>query len=185
MSCKIKKRSKTASGDWLCLEKIEYLDASGKNRDWESVMRVNGRGAVAILAILKPSERIILVRQFRPPANGYVIEFPAGLVDAGESPEEAAVRELREETGYNSVVIDVMPPMFSSPGFSGETLSLVRVEVDENAPENQNLITEFDESEDIETFPVKSSELSQFLKERELLGDLMDSKVLIYMLGMC
>jgi 8-oxo-dGTP pyrophosphatase MutT (NUDIX family) len=42
----------------------------------------------------------VLEKQYRPPLGKMVIEVPAGLVDAGESPEEAAVRELREETGY-------------------------------------------------------------------------------------
>jgi len=183
MSYEIKKRTKTASGNWLYLENLEYSDSSGKIQNWESVMRVNGRGAVAIVATLKPSESILLVRQFRPPANGYVIEFPAGLIDDGETPEITAVRELREETGYHSCVVEVMSSMFSSPGLSGETVTFVIVDVDENAPENQNLITDFDDSEDIETFIVKRNKLSEFLKEREAVGDLMDSKVVSYMLG--
>jgi len=70
----------------------------GKTRVWESVERVGGRGAAAMLAILRPSNRIVLVRQFRPPAGRFVIEIPAGLVDEGESVEETAMRELREET---------------------------------------------------------------------------------------
>lgn len=47
---------------------------------------------------------IVLQKQYRPPLGKRVIEFPAGLVDKGETPEETAVRELREETGYIGVV---------------------------------------------------------------------------------
>ena len=183
MSAKIEKRDTFAAGKWLCLENIDYIDAFGVKRTWESVMRLKGTGAVAIIATLQPSNRIIMIRQFRPPADGYVIEFPAGLIDEGESFEECAVRELREETGYHCSVVKTLPPMFSSPGLSGETLAFVIVDVDENASENHNLITDFDESEDIETFLVKPEELTNFIKERESAGDLLDSKVVSYALG--
>lgn len=43
---------------------------------------------------------IVLQKQFRPPANQIMIEVPAGLVDEGETAEQSAVRELKEETGY-------------------------------------------------------------------------------------
>ena len=182
MSCKIERKERIASGEWLCLEKIYYTDSSGISRDWESVKRRQGRGAVAVIATMKPSGRLLLIRQFRPPANGYAIEFPAGLIDEGESPEECAVRELREETGYLCRVVKVLPPMFSSPGLSGETLTFVIAEVDESSLENQNPVTDFDDSEDIETFAVKLDEFADFLAERQTKGDLMDSKVLTYSL---
>lgn len=63
--------------------------------------------AIQILAILeKPSgPEVLLEKQFRPPTGKIVVEFPAGMVDEGETPEQAAVRELREETGYVGEVI--------------------------------------------------------------------------------
>ena len=55
----------------------------------------------------------MLQKQFRPPVNKVVIEVPAGLVDEGESPEESAIRELREETGYIGIAAEVSPIMFN------------------------------------------------------------------------
>lgn len=56
---------------------------------------------------------VLLQKQFRPPLDKIVIEVPAGLIDAGETAEEAAVRELKEETGYVGTVSETSPVMFN------------------------------------------------------------------------
>jgi 8-oxo-dGTP pyrophosphatase MutT (NUDIX family) len=56
---------------------------------------------------------VVLQKQYRPPLDKIVIELPAGLVDEGETAEEAAVRELREETGYVAEVLETSPVMFN------------------------------------------------------------------------
>lgn len=61
---------------------------------------------------------ILLQKQFRPPLNKVVIEVPAGLIDAGETAEEAAIRELKEETGYIGTVIETSPVMFNGTSSS-------------------------------------------------------------------
>ena len=51
----------------------------------------------------------MIIVQYRPPVEAFCVEFPAGLIDEGESPEQAAVRELREETGYSGKVCKFIP----------------------------------------------------------------------------
>lgn len=56
---------------------------------------------------------IVLQKQYRPPIDKIVIEVPAGLIDEGETAEQAAVRELKEETGYVGQVTEITPLMFN------------------------------------------------------------------------
>lgn len=64
-----------------------------------------------MLSYLGPE--LVLQKQYRPPIDKVVIEVPAGLIDEGETAEQAAVRELKEETGYVGQVTEVTPLMFN------------------------------------------------------------------------
>ena len=55
----------------------------------------------------------MIIVQYRPPVEAFCVEFPAGLIDEGESPEQAAVRELKEETGYSGKVCRVLSAFLS------------------------------------------------------------------------
>jgi ADP-ribose pyrophosphatase len=70
---------------------------------------------VGILAITT-DHRILAVRQYRPAVERFTIEFPAGLVDAGETPLETARRELLEETGYEVSGIELLGEMLTDTG---------------------------------------------------------------------
>lgn len=93
-----------------------------------------------------------MVEQFRPPV-GFTVEFPAGLIDKDETPEQAALRELREETGYVGEACKTVPqvsrPVCMSPGLTNETVHIVVVTVDLDNPYNQNPKPELDDGEHI------------------------------------
>ena len=169
-----------ASTRWLRLCTLEWRDEQGRERQWDCVERATrGAGAVAdgvcIFARLLGGQggaRTVLVRQYRPPLRAFTIELPAGLVDAGETAEEAAVRELREETGYvASRVTSVSPPLNLSPGLTNEVACLVEVEVRLDAPENAEVVQDLDEGEAIETVEVELRGLGEWLRARAEEGD--------------
>ncbi|MDD5698696.1 MAG: NUDIX hydrolase [Victivallaceae bacterium] len=167
-------------GKWLSISELKWQDSQGRGRVWESCDRVAAGGAVMIIAVIKPGDELILVKQFRPPAAKFVIEFPAGLIDRDESVAVTAARELYEETGYHGEIVNISAPVYSSPGMSGETLTLVTMEVDAECfsagpPESFQ-----EDSEDIETFLVKRAELKTFLKAQAEAGHGIDTKLWTY-----
>jgi 8-oxo-dGTP pyrophosphatase MutT (NUDIX family) len=119
--------------------------------------------AVEICATVQKGEEkfIIVVAQYRPPLDAICLEFPAGLVDAGEDYGRAAIRELHEETGYvadaNSIV-SVSPPLSTEPGLTDSCCVLVRLRIDGNMPENQYPKQKLDDGEDIEVLLIPVSD---------------------------
>ena len=104
----------------------KYLVAKRRGT-WEFVSRAGGIRAAVILAI--DAGDVILVEQYRVPLGRACLELPAGLVgdvEAGESVEESARRELEEETGYRAERIEELGDFYSSPGMASESFTLVR-----------------------------------------------------------
>lgn len=175
--------NRLAEGRFISLRVLDWIAHDGVERTWETAERVNFHGAVLVVARLVPSDRIILIRQYRPPARRHLYEFPAGLINAGERPEAAAARELREETGYAATRLTLWPPAYTTPGMSDESVYMVEAEIDETAPENVSPRTKFDDSEMIETLLVESERLPAFMREVAERGDALDAKLTAYILG--
>ncbi len=78
----------------------------------------------AVMMPVDDRERVLLVKQFRLPAARELWELPAGRLDPGESPLEAAKRELREETGYAAKKWVKLASFWSTPGYVDEKMNL-------------------------------------------------------------
>ncbi|MBA3659844.1 MAG: NUDIX hydrolase [Gemmatimonadales bacterium] len=85
-------------------------------------------GASAVVPFLgdprSPNPEILLIRQFRHAADRFIWEIPAGRIDAGESPEVCARRELEEETGMAAEVLEPLTSIYTTPGFTDEVIHL-------------------------------------------------------------
>ncbi|EKD14276.1 hypothetical protein MBM_07506 [Drepanopeziza brunnea f. sp. 'multigermtubi' MB_m1] len=176
-----------------------YTDPLGKTRTWEHAERptrpqgsdIDAVGIVAVLETESGSDfeggadiyasesgpELLLQKQYRPPVNKVCIEVPAGLVDAGETAEQAAVRELKEETGYVGVVSESSPVMFNDPGFCNTNLRMVHVTVDMSKPENKKPQPELEGGEFIECFTVPLKKLYAECKNLEGQGFAIDARV--------
>ena len=84
---------------------------------------VQHRGSAVMMAV-DGRDRILLVRQYRLPARQYLWELPAGRVDEGETPLQAAKRELAEETGYRARTWRKLAEFYPSPGFLAEKMTI-------------------------------------------------------------
>lgn len=167
-------------GIFLRAVKLRYAadsDAAGASedagvvREWEAVERINCSGIVAIVPF-KNSGTVIMIRQFRPPINGYVVELPAGLCDIGESFEEAAARELIEETGYSAGSLTYL---MKGPMSSGSSSEILNVYV---ATDLAFIgIGRRDETEKIEVLEVPLAGLGAELTRLENKGNYVDLKI--------
>ena len=105
----------------LDIDQVRFPD--GKIGELE-IIRHPGASAVVPLLDAADDPQVLLIKQYRYAANGYVYEIPAGRIDAGETPEQCARRELREETGYAAGKMELLSSIYTTPGFIDERIHL-------------------------------------------------------------
>lgn len=106
------------------IRRDEVIEPSGVRTTREMITHP---GSVVVLPML-PDGRILLIQQYRYAARQYLWELVAGRIDEGETPLEAAERELREETGYRAKRLRTFLEFFPTPGFLEEKMYLLLAE---------------------------------------------------------
>ncbi len=151
---------------------LRFVDRGG----WSYVERTKSNGVVCIVARTR-DDRILLVEQYRPPVNCNVIELPSGLsgdlTDLPDEPlENAARRELLEETGYEAKHLRQAAVVTSSAGLTSEVVTLFIADELEKVAEGGG-----DESENITVHEIPVNEINDWLHQAQTAGKLIGSRV--------
>ncbi len=139
---KIKKVTKTTDNPFLNLYELDRESKTGKKGKYYvasraknvSSLKLNSKknkpdGVIIYSLYGENQDKVVLVRQYRYSIDDYIYEFPAGLVEETEDYKEAAVREMKEETGLEFQPLEVDPvyekPAFTTIGMTDESCSIV------------------------------------------------------------
>ncbi len=134
---------KLSDNNFLNLFKLDALTDAGRAFEYYFVSRrkeeknlklntkdINAEGVVIYPILKEDPQKIVMIRQYRYPLDDYLYELPAGLIDAGETPAQSAIREMKEETGLDLTVFEqgeeaYRRPFFMGAGFTDESCNAV------------------------------------------------------------
>lgn len=136
----ITKQTQVAASRLFTVEELQLTFSNGVERTYERLVS-KGRGAVLIVAVNANNE-LLLVKEYAGGMHDYVLAFPKGAIDKGETPLEAANRELQEEGGFAAKKLEVLAEVSLAPNYMGQKMTLVlaqdlypsRLEGDEPEP---------------------------------------------------
>jgi ADP-ribose pyrophosphatase len=155
----------------LDIDRVRFPD--GSVGELEMIRHSGASGVVAFLSDPAGDDpQLLLIRQYRYAAEGYLYEIPAGRLDEGESPESCALRELREETGCTAERVERLTTIYTTPGFTDEKIHLfmaVGLTMGDSGRESDEFLT------------VETVTLSRAL-EMVRQGEIQDSKTIVGLL---
>lgn len=155
----------------LDVDTVEFPDGSRGQLEM-----VRHPGASAVVPLLDPpgtrDPRILLIRQFRHAADGYMWEIPAGRLDPDETPEACARRELEEETGMRAGELTRLTTVYTTPGFTDERIHLYLAYGLEEGPHRREA------DEFMEVHPTAWSDVMRLIEQ----GTINDGKTLAALL---
>lgn len=183
------------TGKYVSLHAVAYEDFEGNTQVHEfasrrgtahndSVVTVGTLGRVAdgviVLAMTEDKNKILVTREFRPAAGGFIYGLPSGLIDPGETPEQAARRELLEETGaVAGEIVLPMPAGFPNASMSDSSSFLAVCSI----PEDAELKPRLTPHEHIEPMLVTPAELRLLLAGSPASSVLQAVTVMLALLG--
>ena len=141
------------------MERLDLEFSNGERRRYER-LHGRGHGAVAVVPMLD-DETVLLVREYAAGVHRYELGLVKGRIDAGESPEQAADRELMEEAGYGARRIDVLRTLTLAPVYMSHLTHVVlaRDLYPQRLPG--------DEPEELEVVPWKLAEIDGLLDRED------------------
>lgn len=153
-------------GRKFAFEASRYRLPNRNEGEWECIRHPGGALAVPVTA----DGKLVLVKQYRFAVQGRLLEFPAGTIEPGETPEETIHREIEEETGYHADRWQKLGEIFVAPGYSDEIIYAYLAQdltLLENPPCQ-------DIDEDIKTILMTVTEVEKAIQ----IGDIADAKTI-------
>lgn len=180
MMKKYKKIHKLSDNRFLNLFKLDALTDNGRSFDYFFVSRrsadniklitkdISAEGVVIYPILKNEPEKIVMIRQYRYPLDDYLYELPAGLIDKGETPQIAAIREMKEETGLEFEVYEngdsaYTRPFFMGAGFTDESCNTVFGYASGNIGRD-----DMEDTESIQVIIVDKKEAKRILREEKV-----------------
>lgn len=175
------KKKRNVLDDFFKVEEA-YLQFEKFNGEMSEPVRrfsLERGNSVAVLTFNRRTNKLILISQFRYPTykngHGWTIEAIAGMIDQGETPEGAARREVKEETGLSVTALKHITTFYPSPGGSSELIFLYYSEVSGQPENRDNTGGMISEGEDIISLEVSLEDAQKKIRS----GEIMDAKTII------
>ena len=147
-------------GKRITVEELNYYNP----RDHKTIYREHVlAGDAAIIMPVTENEEVIMIQEPRTPVGKIVLAFPAGMIEEGETPEEGAIRELEEETGYHAQNIKKLREVYPAIGYSNERTILFLAT---NLVKTQRHL---DPTEDIKELKIPLKEVKEMLDKNEII----------------
>lgn len=162
-----KKIISSYQGRYLGIDTYDVTLNDGTKKTVETITKGSGSGdAVVIIPVTKEGKYLLIIESRPNTKEGVVIEFPAGMVDKGESPIKAAIRELREETGYTYDTISELEWHYQDQGCSN---AIIRTYLATGCYKIGN--QQLDEGERIKVIEVYEKDLNSLLYQENGIKD--------------
>ena len=148
---------------------LERLSLPGGRHAELEIIRHPGAAAVVPL---RDDGSVVMIRQYRHAANGFIFEIPAGKLDHGEAPELCAIRETVEEVGLRPATLHHLGAIHTTPGFTDELIHLYA------GVDLQEAEQDLDEDETLEVFTIPLLDALQAIRD----GEVTDAKTICALL---
>ena len=141
----------------------KYIDQAHEEQEWIYVKRPDVLGVALIPFIMSPEgPKLVAIKEFRVPINGYVWALPGGVIDKGETVIQAARRELKEETGLDlDKIINVSPAVYTSPHIVNEKTYVVMCMVSGEISNDKN-----EDTEEIKIHALSKDQLQMIIDDK-------------------